>query len=139
MSRRTHADEAAAARRLAGTLIASIRRVTAVDPARRVAIEFETKCGRVVHLTARGAVDDGHLPSESPPALKLRDGPFAPTSRRTLEDLTGATRVAFTDRPRVITMHALTGDDATAWCLTFDTGFALVWADLAGAPLVRSP
>ena len=138
MSRRTHPDEAAAARRLAGTLIASIRRVTAVDPARRVAIEFETKCGRVVHLTERGSIDDGHLPSESPPALKLRDGPFAPTSRRTLEDLTGATRVAFTDRPCVITMHALAGEHANGWSLTFDTGFALVWADLAGAPLVRS-
>lgn len=139
MSRRTHADDAAAARRLAGTLIASIRRVTAVDPHRRVAIEFETKCGRVVHLTARSTVDDGHLPSESPPALKLRDGPFAPTSHRTLVDLTGATPVAFTGRPRVIALHPLTGDDANAWSLTFDTGFALVWADLADAPLVRSP
>jgi len=139
MSRRTHADEAATARRLAGTLIASIKRVTAVDPTRRVAIEFETKCGRVVHLTGRGNVDDGHPPSESPPALTLRDGPFAPTARRTLEDLTDAARVAFAGRPRVVTLQAAGSDHAEAWCLTFDTGHALVWADLAGAPLVRSP
>lgn len=132
------ADETAAARRLAGTLIASIRRVTAVDPPPGIAIEFETKCGRVVHLTARDTVDNAHGSDRSLSALVVRDGPFAPGARRACADLTAATRVAFAGRPRVVNLVTCSPAGVDSWCLTLDTGFTLVWADLNTEPDTRA-
>ena len=132
------ADETPAARRLAGTLIASIQRVTAVDPPTGIAIEFETKCGRVVHLTARDTVDNTHGSNRSLSALVVRDGPFAPGARRACADLTAETRVAFAGRPRVVNLAACTEAGADEWWLTLDTGFTLVWADLSAKPDTRA-
>ncbi|MFM7121161.1 MAG: hypothetical protein ACKOZX_13115 [Gammaproteobacteria bacterium] len=146
----TRAAEAAVARRLAGTLIASIRHVAAAPPGAAAAIEFETKCGRVVHLTMR-EMSDAPAPGRTSCGLMLLDGPFAPpTGRGMVADLTRATRVAFAGRPRVIDLVPVTryrnqgesedrheGTDAggpDGWRLTFDTGDALEWHDVAGPP-----